>query len=55
VDFDFSHPLVLLEFATIIRMYLEQGATLFRLDAVAFLWKEIGTDCINHPHTHTII
>jgi sucrose phosphorylase len=55
VDFDFTHPMVLLEFAKIIRLYLEQGATLFRLDAVAFLWKEIGTNCINHPHTHTII
>lgn len=55
VDFDFSHPLVLIEFAKIIQFYLEQGASVFRLDAVAFLWKELGTNCINHPHTHTII
>jgi sucrose phosphorylase len=55
VDFDFSHPLVLLEFAQIIGFYIRNGATLFRLDAVAFLWKELGTSCINHPHTHTII
>ena len=55
VDFDFTHPVVLLEFAQIIHFYLEQGASVFRLDAVAFLWKKIGTTCINHPNTHIII
>ncbi len=55
VDFDFTQPGVLLEFAQIIHFYLEQGASVFRLDAVAFLWKEIGTTCINHPNTHNII
>ncbi len=55
VDFDFTHPMVLLEFAKIIAFYLNNGAKLFRLDAVAFLWKELGTSCINHPNTHTII
>jgi sucrose phosphorylase len=40
---------------SIIRLYLERGAKTFRLDAVAFLWKELGTSCINHPITHEII
>ena len=55
VDLDFSNPVVLLEFLRIIRLYLDHGVSLFRLDAVAFLWKEIGTSCINLPETHEII
>lgn len=55
VDFDFKNPNVLIEFARIIHLYLHNGASLFRLDAVAFLWKSIGTNCINLPKTHEII
>ncbi len=55
VDLDFSNPEVLLEFVAIVRFYLERGIRIFRLDAVAFLWKEIGTPCLNHPITHEII
>ncbi len=55
VDFDFSNPEVLLEFVRIIRMYLDEGVKIFRLDAVAFLWKEEGTSCINLPQTHEVI
>lgn len=55
VDFDFSKPEVLLTFLKIIRFYLDKGVRLFRLDAVAFLWKEAGTGCINLPQTHEVI
>ncbi len=55
VDFDFSNPDVLLEFIRIVRLYLDNGITCFRLDAVAFIWKEIGTDCLNLPQTHEIV
>ena len=55
VDFDFTNPNVLIEFARIINLYLENGASLFRLDAVAFLWKTLGTSCINLVKTHEII
>jgi sucrose phosphorylase len=55
VDFDFSNPQVLLEFIRILRLYLDQGISVFRLDAVAFIWKEIGTDCLNLPQTHEIV
>lgn len=55
VDLDFKNPFVLLEFSRIIRYYLDKGVRLFRLDAVAFLWKEPGTACINLPQTHTMI
>lgn len=55
IDLDFSNPDVLLEFINIIRFYLERGIKIFRLDAIAFLWKEIGTNCINLPQTHEIV
>lgn len=55
VDYDFSNPRVLLEFVRIIRHYLDNGITSFRLDAVAFIWKEIGTNCLNLPQTHEIV
>lgn len=55
VDLNFEKPEVLLEFLGIIRLYLEKGIRWFRLDAVAFLWKIPGTNCINLPQTHEII
>lgn len=55
VDLNFENPKVLLEFVKIIRFYLDRGVKIFRLDAVAFLWKELGTRCINLPQTHEII
>lgn len=55
VDLDFSNPEVLSTFVAIIRQYLDHGVRLFRLDAVAFLWKEVGTCCINLPQTHEIV
>ncbi|PHQ24221.1 alpha-amylase [Marinobacter guineae] len=55
VDLNFANPEVLIEFVGIIRQYLERGIILFRLDAVAFLWKEPGTPCIHLQQTHELI
>ena len=55
VDFDFKNPEVLKEFIKIIRFYLDNGIRLFRLDAIAFAWKEKNTNCINRPQTHEIV
>ncbi|MBM27713.1 MAG: alpha-amylase [Halieaceae bacterium] len=55
VDFDFSNLAVVLEFVCIIRQLLDAGVRVFRLDAVAFLWKESGTTCMNLPQTHELI
>ncbi len=55
VDFDFSNPKVLEAFVEIIRLYLDKGTRIFRLDAIAFLWKEIGTNCINLQQTHECV
>lgn len=55
VDFDFRNPVVLETFASIIRQYLDNGVRLFRFDAIAFLWKELGTTCINLEQTHEVV
>ncbi len=55
VDFDFQNPAVIEEFSEIIRQLLDAGVRIFRLDAVAFLWKVSGTSCINLPQTHEMV
>ena len=55
VDFDFRNPEVLKAFITIIKQYLDAGVKIFRLDAIAFLWKVTGTSSINLPQTHEVV
>jgi sucrose phosphorylase len=55
VDLNYRNPDVLLEIVRIIRFYVEQGIRFFRLDAIAFLWKESGTSCVHLAQTHEII
>ncbi len=55
IDLDFRNPEVLLEFLRIIRLHVDKGVQIIRLDAVAFLWKEIGTTSIHLPQTHAVV
>ncbi|RLQ88200.1 alpha-amylase [Notoacmeibacter ruber] len=55
VDLNFANPDVLLEFIRIVRLFLNEGVRIIRLDAVAFIWKEIGTKCVHLPQTHEIV
>ena len=55
VDLDFRNPEVLLEFLRVMRLHIDNGVRILRLDAVAFVWKEIGTNCIHLPQTHAIV
>ena len=55
IDLNFKNPDVLLEILDILLLYIERGATFIRLDAIAYLWKEIGTTCIHLPQTHRVI
>ncbi len=55
VDFDFRNPEVLSQFVKIIRQYLDCGVKIFRMDAVAFLWKIIGDKSINLAQTHEVV
>lgn len=55
VDLDFSNPDVLFEFIDIFLFYLSKGIKIVRLDAIAYLWKKIGTKSIHRPQTHKIV
>jgi sucrose phosphorylase len=55
VDLNWQNPDVLFEFLDILFLYLSKGCRIFRLDAVAFLWKRIGTDCLHLPETHEVV
>ena len=55
VDFDFRNPEVLKAFVSIIKQYIDKGVSIFRFDAIAFLWKIVGSKSINLPQTHEIV
>ena len=55
VDLNFSNPEVLCAFIHILFSYIVKGARFVRLDAIAFLWKEINTTCINLEQTHCVV
>jgi len=55
VDLKADNPEVLLELIRVMLFYVQQGADLIRLDAIAYLWKTIGTSCIHLEQTHLII
>jgi sucrose phosphorylase len=52
---NYAHPPVLLNILQILLFYVEKGAQLIRLDAIAYLWKKIGTPCIHLEETHRVI
>ncbi len=55
VDLDFSNADVLFDFLDILLFYLSKGMRIIRLDAIAYLWKMIGTSCIHLPQTHEVV
>lgn len=55
IDLDYRTPEVLLRVLEVLLTYIERGADVLRLDAVAFLWKQEGTPSIHLPQTHAIV
>ncbi len=55
VDLNYANYRVLIAVLDALLFYIQKGATLIRLDAIAFVWKEIGTNCIHLPQTHELI
>ncbi len=53
-DVNWSNPAVLCEYADIILGLANLGVEVFRLDAIAFIWKRLGTDCQNQPEVHEL-
>ena len=55
VDLDYSNPEVLVRMLGVMLSYVERGADLLRMDAVAYLWKQPGTSCVHLPQTHQVV
>jgi sucrose phosphorylase len=55
IDLNYAHPEVLLRILEILLFYVEKGAQMIRLDAIAYLWKTIGSGCIHLEETHRVV
>ncbi|MCB8967182.1 MAG: alpha-amylase [Ardenticatenaceae bacterium] len=54
-DLNYANPAVFAEMLDIMLYLANQGVEVLRLDAVAFMWKRMGTDCENQPEAHAIL
>lgn len=54
-DLNYKNPAVFAEMLDIMLYLANQGIEILRLDAVAFMWKRLGTDCENQPEAHFIL
>ena len=55
IDLNYKSPDLFLEIIEILLFYAKKGAKLIRLDAIGYLWKELGTTCIHLEQTHKMI
>lgn len=55
VDLNYKNYKVLVKVLDALFYYIQKGATLIRLDAIAFIYKEIGTSCVHLPQTHELV
>jgi amylosucrase len=54
-DLNYSNPAVFIEMLNVVLFWANQGADILRLDAVAFLWKKIGSTCQNEREAHLLL
>ncbi|MCB5185844.1 alpha-glucosidase C-terminal domain-containing protein [Methylobacillus gramineus] len=54
-DLNYKNPAVFIEMIDIILFWANHGADVIRLDAVAFLWKKVGSTCQNEREAHLIL
>ena len=54
-DLNYRNPAVFGEMLNIILNLANHGVEVFRMDAVAFMWKQMGTNCENLPEAHAIL
>ncbi|WP_432505572.1 alpha-amylase family protein [Kineococcus arenarius] len=53
-DVNWANPDVLVEYAEIVLFLANLGVEVLRLDAIAFMWKRMGTNCQNQPEVHAL-
>ncbi len=55
IDLNYKNPKVLIKMVEILLTYVKRGADVIRLDAVTYLWEELGTSCVHLDQTHLTI
>jgi sucrose phosphorylase len=55
VDLNYTNPNVLLKAIDVLLFYVAQGASFIRLDAIAYIWKNIGTSSIHEHQVHDLL
>ena len=55
IDLNFANPEVLISMVDVLLDYLKKGADYVRLDAVGYMWKTPGTNCIHLEKTHQLV
>lgn len=55
IDLNYRNPKVLIKMVEVLLYYIRRGADLVRLDAVTYLWDQLGTPGVHLKQTHTII
>ncbi len=55
IDLNYAEPELLLKMIDVLLLYARHGARIVRLDAIAYLWKQLGTACVHLPQTHTVV
>lgn len=55
IDLNYNHPPVLCRMVEVLLFYVRMGADTIRLDAMTYIWKELGTSCTHLEQAHTIV
>jgi len=55
IDLNYKNPRVLIAIIGVLLLYVRHGADIIRLDAITYLWEELGTECASLEQTHEII
>ncbi len=55
IDLNYKSVDVLEKMVKVLLCYVKKGAAVIRLDAIAYLWKEIGTSCIHLRQAHQLV
>jgi len=55
IDLNYKNPRVLMSIIGVLLLYVRHGADIIRLDAITYLWRELGTECASLEQTHEII
>ena len=54
-DLNWAYPQVFLEIVQVMMFLANKGVDVLRLDAVAFMWKRLGTRCQSEPEVHMLL